>query len=169
MSVRLFSACPPSSPNRPDRAPGGGVWGGGRISHADEPQRVGGFPPLWGPPGCLLGRLGGPFGPSRGLRGPSWGPLWGLLCRIRAMLGASWAVLGRRRAEKKQLPKSFKHLRNINDFGPFGPSWRTSWRALGPSWRPLGPSWGGLWGPGGRLGASEARKSDNVKNIEKKQ
>ena len=33
----------PPPPNRLDRAPGGGVWGGGSISHADEPQGVGGF------------------------------------------------------------------------------------------------------------------------------
>ena len=37
-------AGPPPPPNRPDRAPGGGVWGGGSISHADDPQGVGGFP-----------------------------------------------------------------------------------------------------------------------------
>ena len=29
-------------------------------------------------------------------------------------MGASWAVFGRRKAEKKQMPKYFKHLRNIN-------------------------------------------------------
>ena len=31
----------------------------------------------------------------------------------------------------------------------------------------LEASWGGLWGLWSRLGASEARKGDNVKNIEK--
>ena len=30
-------------PNLPDPAPGGGVWGGGSISHADDPQGAGGF------------------------------------------------------------------------------------------------------------------------------
>ena len=36
----------PPPPNRPDRAPGGGVWRGGSISHADDPQGVGGLWPL---------------------------------------------------------------------------------------------------------------------------
>ena len=39
------------------------------------------------------------------------------------------------------MPKSFQNLRTINDFGLFGPSWRTSWRPLGPSWRLLGRTW----------------------------
>ena len=60
---------------------------------------------------------------------------------LGATVGASWAVLGRRKAEKAQMPKSFKNVRKINDFGLFGPSWRTSWRPLGPSWRLLGRTW----------------------------
>ena len=79
---------------------------------------------------------------SSGLPG---GPLGGLLGRLGGLLGASWAVLGRRKAEKAQMPKSFKNLRKTNDFGLFGPSWRSSWRPLGLCWRPLkgplGPSW----------------------------
>ena len=70
------------------------------------------------------------------------------------MLGASWAVLGRRRAEKKNMPKSFKNLKKSNDFCPFGHSWRTSWRALGPSWRPLAGPGGSLRPSRGHLGPS---------------
>ena len=50
-------------------------------------------------PGGLLGRRG---------------HLGGLLGALGAILGASWAVLGRRKAKKKQMPKSFKHLRTDN-------------------------------------------------------
>ena len=97
--------------------------------------------------GGLLGRLGALLGPSWGPPGPSWSHLGGILGALGAILGAFWAVLGRRKAEKKELPKSFKNLRKINDFGLFGPSWRSSWRHLRQSWRPLG----GLLG---RLGPS---------------
>eukprot|EP00959_Pyramimonas_sp_CCMP1952_P148381 3104434-Pyramimonas_sp.AAC.1 len=38
----------------------------------------------------------------------SLGGLWGDLV---AIFGGSWAVSGRREAEKKQMPKSFKNLR----------------------------------------------------------
>eukprot|EP00959_Pyramimonas_sp_CCMP1952_P407705 8544622-Pyramimonas_sp.AAC.1 len=61
---------------------------------------------------------------------------------------AAWAVLGRRKAEMEQKPKSFKHLWTINDFDLFGPSLRTledlfeaSWAVLEAAWRPSGPSW----------------------------
>ena len=36
---------------------------------------------------------------------------------LGAILGASWAVLSRRKAEKKQMPKSFNNLRTISDMG----------------------------------------------------
>eukprot|EP00959_Pyramimonas_sp_CCMP1952_P434367 9095386-Pyramimonas_sp.AAC.1 len=36
------------------------------------------------------------------------------------------------------MPNFLNNLQNIDDFGLFGPSWRTSWRLPGPSWRPLG-------------------------------
>ena len=71
---------------------------------------------------------------------------------LGAILGASWAVLSRRKAEKKQILKSFKNVLNINDLGLFGPSWRASWRPLGPSWRPLGGLLGRLGGFLGGLG-----------------
>ena len=35
-------------------------------------------------------------------------------------MGASWAVLSRRNAEKKQMPKSFKNVKEINGFALFG-------------------------------------------------
>ena len=95
-----------------------------------------------------------------GFFGLPGGPLGGLLGRLGGLLGASWAVLGRRKAEKAQMPKSFKHLRKINDFGLFGPSWRTSWRLLGPSWRPLGSLLG-------RFEPSECREEANAKILEK--
>ena len=68
--VNRSSGTPPP-PNRPDRAPGGGVWGGGSISHADDPQGVGGFWPsrafledvLEGSRAVLEASCG-PFGPS---------------------------------------------------------------------------------------------------------
>ena len=40
---------------------------------------------------------------------------------LGAILGASWAVLSRRNAEKKHMPTSFKNRRKINDLGLFGP------------------------------------------------
>ena len=71
------------------------------------------------------------------VRVPPLGPLLG-----PSWGGLSWAVLGASRAV----------------LAP-------SWAVLGPSWGPLGPSWGGLWGLVVRLGASEARKGENPKNI----
>ena len=94
--------------------------------------------------GGLLGRLWALLGPSWGPLGPSWGSLGGFLGALGAILMASWAVLSRRKAEKEQTPKSFKNIWKINDFGICGPSWRSSWRPLGPSWRPLGGVLGGL-------------------------
>ena len=98
-----------------------------------------------------MGASWGLLGPSWGLLGPSlgrgarvlgsWSPSWALL---GAVLGPSWAVLGA--------------------------SWavlRLSWAVLGPSWGPLGPPWGGHGGLLGKFGASEARKGENPKNIEK--
>ena len=79
-------------------------------------------------------------GPSWGLPGLSWSHLGGLLGALGAILGASWAVLGRRKAEKKEMPKSFKHLGKINELGIYEPSWKSSWRPLGSLLGRLGPS-----------------------------
>ena len=70
--------------------------------------------------------------------------LGGLFGRLGAVLGASWAVLERRKAERARSPKTSKKPMKINDFGFLGPSWEASWMPLGPSWRPLGPSGGHL-------------------------
>ena len=102
--------------------------------------------------GCLvrlLGRLGGPLGPSWAALGPSGGPLgapsaalgpsggplepsWGrrrdLWGRLGAVLGASRAVLERRKGEKAKMPKKTSNKQmKINDFGLAGPSWVVSW------------------------------------------
>ena len=87
-----------------------------------------------------LGPSWAPLGPSWGPLGRSWGALGGLLGRLGVVLGASWAVLERRKGEKARKPKTYKNLREINDFGLLGPSWEGSWGSLGTSWRPLGPS-----------------------------
>ena len=79
----------------------------------------------------------------------SWDPLGGLLGRLGAILGASWAVLERREAEEARTPKSFKKQLEINEFSLLGPSWECSWRPLGASCRPFGPFGRHL----GRLGA----------------
>eukprot|EP00959_Pyramimonas_sp_CCMP1952_P013763 290800-Pyramimonas_sp.AAC.1 len=53
---------------------------------------------------------------------------------------------------------------------PLGPFWGSlgpSRSPLGRYWAPLGPSWGGRGGVWDRLGAWEARKRENAKNIEK--
>ena len=85
-------------------------------------------------------------------------------------MGASWAVLEHRKAEKATKPKSVQNHRKIDDFGLSGLSCEASWRPLGASWRPLGPSWGhlrrlgalfgrvgGLLGPPGALLGRKAR------------
>ena len=108
----------------------------------------------WAPLGASLGPLWGLLGPLGAFLGPlgalwrrkarflifwfsSWAPLGAFLGPFWAVLGASWAVLG------------------------------PSWAVLGPSWGPLWPSWSGLRGLLGRRGASESRKSQKAKNIEK--
>ena len=93
----------------------------------------------------FLGRLGG-------LLGRHLVHLGGLLGDLGAILGVSWTVLGRRKVDKAQKPKTVDNLKKINVFGLFGPSRRTSWRPLGPSWRPLGGVWGHLEASLGRLG-----------------
>ena len=129
----------------------GGLLGplGGLVGR--KARIFGSYFPSWAPSGAVLGLCWAVLGaswavlrPSWAVLGLSWGPLgasWGhlggLLGDLGAILGAAWAVLGRRRAEKTIMPKSFKNSRKIKDFDPFGPSWRTSWRAHGPSWRPL--------------------------------
>ena len=90
--------------------------------------------------------------------------------RLGALLEVSWAILKRRRADRTGKPKSFQNLRKMNNFGLSGPSWRTSWRPLGPSWAVveafwavfetswanLEVSWTLLGRLGGRLGPSWA-------------
>ena len=78
--------------------------------------------------GASLGRLGPSWERLGGVLGASWGRLGGFLRRLGSLLGrpgaifgASWAVLGRRRPDKEQTPKSFKktgksgRLRSILD------------------------------------------------------
>ena len=137
---------------------------------------------VWGFSGSLLeaglrplgGRLRASWGIFLGLFGASWGPwgLWGACWRSRGpfeagsskchfefqLLGPSWSSRG----------ASFGHL-----WGLLG----AARGLLGACWRSRGSSWGGrltgplrvppLGGLLGRLGASEGRKGDNVKNIEK--
>ena len=90
-------------------------------------------------------------------------------------MGASWAVLGRRKAEKEQKPTPFNNLRNITDFrlllgrpgGPLGGHLAAILGCLGAilgvleailgvleaSWAVFGLSWGRLGGLLGRHGA----------------
>ena len=91
---------------------------------------------LWSHLGNLLGHLGGRLGAILGRLG-------GLLGRLGATLGASWAVLERREAEKREIPKPSKTMETngLSIFGPFG---EASWGVLEASWavleapRPLG-------------------------------
>ena len=71
------------------------------------------------------------------------------MSRLGAILGASWVVLERREAETARMPKSFNHLRKINDFCLLGTSWQGSWRPLGASGSHLGRFGAILW----RIGA----------------
>eukprot|EP00959_Pyramimonas_sp_CCMP1952_P264630 5533016-Pyramimonas_sp.AAC.1 len=94
-------------------------------------SRLGGFSVLaWGPLGAPQGRLGGHLGGILGRIGALLGPLWGPL---------GPAVVGRRRDDNEQSPRSSENLRSNNIAGLFEPSWRSSWRPLGPSGRPLWP------------------------------
>ena len=96
--------------------------------------------PSWaalGPSGGSLGPPWAALGPSGGPLGPSWVRRGGLLGRLGAVLGGSWAVLERRKAEKAKMPKTSKKPMEINDFGFVGPSLEGSWRSLGASWRSL--------------------------------
>ena len=122
-------------------------------------------------PGTLLEPSWGPLGPSWRRLGPSWGPLgplWvppgSLRGRLRAIWGASWAVLERREAEEARTPKSFKNRLEINDFSSWGPlgsapggflgrlagllgrleAVKASWTDRSAIRGPLGPSWGPL-------------------------
>ena len=84
--------------------------------------------------------LGVDLEPSWGHLGRSWGALGSPLGPLGVVLGAFWAVLERRDDEKGRKQKTFKHQKEINDFGLLGPSWEGYWGSLGPSWGPLGPS-----------------------------
>ena len=121
--------------------------------------------PSWGPLRAPLGRLGyllgclgalgpswGPLGPSWGPLGPSWGRLGGILCLLRAVLGASSAVVERREAEKAKTLKSVNQLRKLCVFCPSGPYWDASLSSQGDSWGPLGLSVGCLGPILSRLG-----------------
>ena len=92
-------------------------------------------PPSWAPLGGLLGL------------GPPWVVLGGLLGSLGAIVGASWAVLKRREAEKTRTPKPFNNLRRSMIFASPGPFWECSWSFLGASRRRLGPSGGNLGRP----------------------
>jgi len=69
------------------------------------------------------------------------------LGRRGTICGASWPVLGRSRPEKPRTLNTCKHLRKINVFKPFGPSWSVleALRAVGVGTglplAVLGPSW----------------------------
>ena len=75
-------------------------------------------------------------------------------------------IRSRRRGRNRSKKSGIHFDRLGRSWEPLGTSW-PSWRPLGPSWRPLGPSWGGLGGLVDRLRASEARKGEKAKNIEK--
>ncbi len=47
---------------------------------------------------------------------------------LEAIYACSWAVSGRRKAETRQMSKSFEHLGKISILGLSLPSWRPSWR-----------------------------------------
>ena len=117
--------------------------------------------PLLGPSWAPLGPSWMPLGQSWSPLGPSWGPLGSLLGPLGAILEASWAVLGRREAEKVETPKSAQNLRKNNECCLLGVLLEASWSVWGPSWASwsvlvasritLEPSWGAL---GGLLAAS---------------
>ena len=114
-----------------------------------------------GPLGVFWGLLGGLLGAFGGLLGASWGPL-----------GASWDSL---KAENLYFDFLFPLLGPLEAFS--GPSWallgaswavfRASGAVLGTSWGPPGLAWGALEGLLRRLGASESKKGEKAKNIEK--
>ena len=101
--------------------------------------------PLLGPSWAPLGPSWMPLGQSWSPLGPSWGPLGSLLGPLGAILEASWAVLGRREAEKVETPKSAQYLKKNNEFCLLGPSWECSWRPLGASGGHLGRLGAFLW------------------------
>ncbi len=118
---------------RPSWGPLGPFWG------APEPS--------WEPSWASWRPLGPCGGPSWGRRGGLFGSFGSVPDASSAVLLSSWAVSGRRKAEKKHMPQSFNNLWTFYVFGLFWPSsWRPSWRPLGPSWAVLGPGSGGLVG-----------------------
>ena len=93
--------------------PHGASWGPLGVSRgpfgAEGPNVLFGFPllgPSWGP----LGPSWTPLGPSSGPLGPFWGRLGGLLCLLGVVLGASWAVVERRKTETARTPTSLKNI-----------------------------------------------------------
>ena len=93
----------------------GPSWGLLGLSRGGRLDLFIGGPPL----GSLLGPSRGPLGLSWAPLGPSWGPLGppqarlgGLLGRLGTILGASWAVLERRKAERREGTKSSKTIEN---------------------------------------------------------
>ena len=56
---------------------------------------------------------------------------------LGAIFGASWAVVGRRKSQKKQMQSSLNNLRKINDFAPLRAFLE---ELLEASWGPLGQS-----------------------------
>ena len=112
---------------------------------------------------AFLGLPGSPFGALLGSLGALLGRLGALLGRLGSLLDGLGASEGRKSEKAKNIEKTMK----INDFGLLERSREASWEPLGASWRPLGPSWSGLRSFLGGLGASEKRKRENAKNIEK--
>ena len=130
---------------------GGFLWSLGRPLRVLLAAFLGPPGASWGPLRSLLTVWGeGDIFGGRARNFSSGSPSWATLEAIlEAVLGASWVVLERRKAEKARMPKSFQNLYKIDDLGLSGRSRGASWGPLGASWRPLGPSWGHL----GRLGA----------------
>ena len=72
--------------------------------------------------------------------GRSWAGLWGVLGALKAILEASWVLLGGLGGRGGVLDA-------------LGAVLEASWALLGQSWRPLGRSWGSLGSLVGALGA----------------
>ena len=74
---------------------------------------------------------------------PFWGGFWGLLERLGAVFGASWAVLERREAENTTKLRSFKHIGKSIICASLGPPGKPLGGILGR----LGASWTGIEAP----------------------
>ena len=117
----------------------------------------------------LLSRVFGPFGriftPPESLLEASWGPLGGLL-------GSPGGLSGRRARFLSSSSLSWPPLGAFLGpasafFSGSGVVLRPCWAILGLSPGLRGPSWGRFGSPLDGLGASERRKSEKAKNLEK--